>query len=139
MTPARTSSKVNEVLTVDLKPLNKHMGPAVEYLGSRLDEPVKVKRNQVKLTGTSARTAKLLLHKFLHQHRLEGYRILVVHSGLIEVRVHQKEKRHPVRAEEAAKPSASETIPDQWYLTPPGIIRPGKKTKRETKRVMRGL
>ncbi len=133
------SSKVNEVLTVDLKPLNKFVGPAVEYLRSRLDEPVKIKGSQVKLTRTDARTAKLLLHKFLHRHRLEGYRILVVHSELIEVRAREKEKGHPVRAEEAAKPSAWETIPDLWYLTPPGIIRPGKRTKRESKRVMRGL
>jgi hypothetical protein len=83
------SSKVNEVLTVDLKPLNKLVGPAVEYLRSRLDEPVKIKGSQVKLTRTDARTAKLLLHKFLHRHRLEGYRILVVHSELIEVRARE--------------------------------------------------
>jgi len=130
---------VNEVLTLDLRPLNKNVGPAVEYLRSRLDEPVKVKRSQVKLTRTNARRAKLLLQKCLHKHRLEGYRILVVHSGLIEVRAREKEKGHLVRAEEAGKPSAWETIPDLWYLTPPRIIRPGKRTKRETKRVMRGL
>jgi hypothetical protein len=127
------------MLTLDLKQLNKNVGSTVEYLRSRLDEPVKVKGSQVKLTCANARTAKLLLHKFLHQHRLEGYRVLVVHSGLVEVRAREKEKAHPVRAVEAAKPSAWETIPDQWYLTPPGIIRPGKRTKRETKRVMRGL
>jgi hypothetical protein len=127
------------LLTIDLKELGKNVGPAVEYLRSRLDEPVKVKGSQVRLTHTSAKAAKLLLHKFLYQVRLEGYRIIVVHSELVEMRAPEKKKRHTVRDMEAAKPSAWETVPDQWYLTPPGIIRPRKRSKREMKRVMRGL
>ena len=127
------------MVTIDLRQLNKNAGPAVEYLRSRLDEPVRAERSRVDLTHTSARKAKLLLHKFLHQLRLEGYRIIVVNSGLVEVRAPQKEKERPPRGREGAKPSAWETIPDQWYLTPPGIIRPSKRSKREVKRTMRGL
>jgi hypothetical protein len=127
------------MLTVDLKHLGKNVGLAVEFLQSRLDEPLKVKGSQVRLTRTSARAAKLLLHKFLHQRRLEGYRILVVRPGLIEVRAPEMEKRHSVRALEGDKPSAWETIPDLWYTTPLGIIRPSKGSKRQMKRVRRGL
>jgi hypothetical protein len=127
------------MLTIDLKQLNKNVGPAVRYLRSRLDEPVKVNGSQVSLTHTNARVAKLLLRKFLRQLRLEGYRVLSVNSGLIEVRAPKKEKRQPVRTIEVAKPSAWETIPDLWYTTPPGIIRQAKRSKRELKRAMRGL
>jgi hypothetical protein len=52
-----------------------------------------------------------MLHKFLRQNRLEGSRILVVQSGMIEVQASENEKRKPVRPAEAAKPSALETIP----------------------------
>jgi len=127
------------MLTLDLKELKKNVRPAVEYLRSRIREPIDVKRSKVRLSRTNARTAKLLLQKFLHHVRLEGYRILVVHSGLIEVHAPEKEKEHTSRTLEGAKPSAWETIPDLWYLTPPRIIRPGKRSKREMKRAMRGL
>ena len=127
------------MLTVDLKELKNNVRPAVDYLRSRLDEPIRVKGSQVRLGRTNARTAKLLLQKFLHQVRLEGYRILVIHSGLIEVHAPEKEKRRTISTAEGAKPSAWETVPDLWYLTPPRIIRPRKRSKREMKRVMRGL
>ena len=127
------------MLTVDLKQLKKNVRPAVEYLQSRLNEPTKVKGSQVRLTRTNARAAKLLLHKLLHQLQLEEYRIVIVNSGLIELHAPKEEKQHNVRAKQGAKPSAWETIPDLWYLTPPRIIRPGKRSKRDVKRVMRGL
>jgi hypothetical protein len=127
------------MITINLKALGKDVGPAVEYLRSRSDDHVQVKGSQVKLPHTSARVAKLLLHKFLRQLRLEEYRIVVVHSGLIDVRSPEKEKRRPARHVEGAKPSAWETIPDLWYTTPPGIIRPAKRSKREMKRKTRGL
>ena len=76
------SGPTNHMLTIDLKQLNKNVGPAVFYLRSRLDEPVKINGSRVKLTDTSARAAKLLLRKFLRQLRLEGYRVLSVNSGL---------------------------------------------------------
>ena len=127
------------MLTIDLKQLSKNVGPAVFYLRSRLDEPVKIDGSRLKLSHTSARAAKLLLRKFLRQLRLEGYRVLSVNSGLIEVRAPKDQKRRPVGTIEGAKPSAWETIPDLWYTTPPGIIRQAKRSKRELKRTMRGL
>ena len=127
------------MLTLDLKEIRENVGPAVEYLRSRLDEPFKIKGGKIVLTHTSARSAKFLLRKFLHQNQLEGYRVVSVNSGLIQVRATEKEKQRPVRAIEVDKPSVWETVPDQWYLTPPGIVRPGKRSKRETKRTMRGL
>src|SRR6267143_3203100 len=119
------------MVTIDLRQLNKNAGTAVEYLRSRLGEQTKVKGSQVSLSHTSHRAAKLLLHKFLRQLRLEGYRVLSVNSGLIEMRAPKDQKRRRVRTIEGAKPSAWETIPDLWYTTPPGIIRPAKRSKRE--------
>ena len=127
------------MLRVDLKQLKKNVRPAVEYLRSRLDEPIDVKGSQVRLSRISARTAKLLLRRLLHQLQLEEYRVVILHSGLIEVRAPEKEKLRAVRHVEGDKPSAWETVPDLWYLTPPRIIRPRKRTKREMKRTMRGL
>ena len=136
---SRSIVNVGRMLTVDLKQLKENVRPAIEYLQSRLNEPIKVKGSQLTLTRTNARAAKLLLRKFLHQLRLKGYRILVIHPGLIEVHAPEKQKQRNVRATQGAKPSAWETIPDLWYLTPPGIIRRGKRSKREVKRTMRGL
>jgi hypothetical protein len=85
--------KAESMLTMDLKELGKNVGPGVEYLRSRLDEPVKAKGSRVTLAYTNARTAKMLLHKFLRQSRLEGYRILVVHPRLIEVHAPEKSER----------------------------------------------
>src|SRR5690242_6960858 len=98
------------MLTINLRDLGKNIGPAVQYLESRLDEEVKAKHSQVTLTHTTTRVAKVLLQKFLRQTRLEGHRILVVRPGLIEIRAPEKEKRHAVRFGEGARPSAWETV-----------------------------
>ena len=127
------------MLTLDLNEIRENVGPAVEYLRSRLDEPFKIKGAKICLTHTSARSAKLLLSKFLRQHQLEGHRVVSVNSRLVEGRGPENLKRQPERRAEAAKPSAWETTPDLWYTTPPGIIRPAKRSKREVKRTMRGL
>jgi hypothetical protein len=122
------------MLTMDLKELGKNLGLAVEYLRPRLDERVKVKGSQVSLSHTSPRAAKLVLRKFQRQLRLEGYRVLVVHLGLIEVCAPQNEKKRSPRAAEVAVPSAWETVPDQWYLTPSGNSPP-RQTMQETEKV----
>jgi len=127
------------MLTVDLKQIKRNVRPAIDYLRSRIDEPIEVKGTRVRLTRTNARSAKLVLHTLLHQLQLEEYRIVIINSGLIELHAPKKEKQRNARATRGAKPSAWETIPDLWYLTPPGIIRRGKRSKREVKRTMRGL
>jgi len=119
------------VITINLKELGKDVGPAVDYLRSRSDDHLQLNGSQVKLPHTSARAAKLLLRKFLRQVHLEGYRVLSVNSGLIEVRAPKDQKRRPVGTIEGAKPSAWETIPDLWYTTTPGIIRQAKRSKRD--------
>ena len=127
------------MLTVDLKELGENSAPAVEYLQSRLQEPIKVKGSRAKLSKTDARVAKLLLRKFFHHSRLEGYRILVVNSEMIKVRAPAKDTVRGVRPAEGDRPSAWETVPDLWYLTPPGIVRPRRRSRRESKRVVRRL
>lgn len=117
------------MLTIDLKELGKNVGPVLEYLQSRLDDQLKVRGSKIDLTHTNGRSAKLLLRKFLRQHQLEGYRVVSVNPRLIEVRAPENQKRQLVRTAEGAKPSAWETIPDLWYTTPPGIIRPAKRSR----------
>jgi len=100
------------MLTVDLKQIKKNFRPAVDYLRSRLDEPIEVKGSRIRLTRTEARAAKILLQKLLHQLQLEEYRIVIVNSGLIELHAPKKKKQRNARATQGAKPSAWETIPD---------------------------
>ncbi len=100
------------MITVDLKEIKKNFRAAVDYLRSRLDEPIELKGSRARLKRTNAKTAKILLHKLLHQLQLEEYRIVIVKSGLIEVHAPKKEKQRNARATQGAKPSAWETIPD---------------------------
>lgn len=73
------------MLVVELQALGKHAGGAVQFLSSKLDKPLKIRRGQIQLSSVNDRTAKLLLHKFLRVEKLENYRIVVVHPGLIRI------------------------------------------------------
>ena len=127
------------MISVDLKHLGRNAGSMVEYLRTRLSSQVKVKGSTVQLHVEHARDAKLILHKFFRQAGLTGYRVVVVHPGLVRGEAPEETGRRRPRLKEGATPSAWETVPDMWFLTPPHIRRPGKKSKRQIKRMMRGL
>lgn len=117
------------MLRVDIRRLGKNREDALEYLRSRLTESPKIKGDIVELATTRVREAKIILHKFLHHAGLEGYRIAVINSGLIEIHeVEVKEKRPADKG--GGAPSTWETVPGQSWNKPSGFSRPGKKRKR---------
>ncbi len=108
------------MLTVDLKRLGKHAGPAVRYLNSQLEEPLRVRGSQVQLTSTRARTAKLLLRKFLRQRGLENCRVVMVHPGLVVVLGPKDEKRATL--ETLSVFPVNETIPYYQVAAGWGVV-----------------
>ncbi len=119
------------MLTVDLKGLGKQVRPAVLYLSSQLNETIRVQGTQVQLTSTKARTAKLLIHKFLHHEGLNNYRVVIVHPGLVEVLGPEKEKRHGQPDNVNLFP-ANETIPYYQAAAKYGgvVPKPGRRKWR---------
>ncbi len=109
------------MLTVNLKRLGKQVGPAIRYLDAQLGESLKVQGSQVQLRLTKARTAKLMLRKFLRQRGLENYRVVVAHPGLVEVLGPQNEKRH-TQPENLSLFPANETIPYYQVAAKWGVV-----------------
>jgi hypothetical protein len=115
------------MLTIDLKSLGEKIEPAVEYLSSRLDEPLRARHDQVQLSSVNARTAKLLLHKFLRWANLKEYRVAVGHPGLITVvKPKAKKKRTYEKPRSFAVPC---TIPQYQAAAAfgGGVPRPGER------------
>ena len=118
------------MVRINLKRLGKNREAALEYLRSRLEESPNLKGDQVELVNTRAREAKIILHKFLHHAGLEGYRVAVINSGLIEIHEVEVKEKRPVDKGRGAAPSTWETVPGQSWLKPSGLSRPSKKGKR---------
>jgi hypothetical protein len=118
------------MLRLDLKRLGKNREAAFEYLRSHLAESPRLKGDHVELANTRAGEAKTILHKFLHHAGLDGYRVAVIHSGLIEIREVEVKEKHPVNKGPGTAPSTWETVPGQSWLKPSGLSRPGKRSKR---------
>jgi hypothetical protein len=127
------------MLRIDLKRLGKNHEVALDYLRSHLTESPRLRGDHVELASTRAREAKTVLHKFLHHAGLEGYRVAVINSGLIEIHELDVQEKHPVKKGGGAAPSAWETVPGQSWLKPSALARPGKRSKRQIRREIRGL
>jgi hypothetical protein len=119
------------LLTVELKGLNKQAGDAAEYLKTKAGTRARTKGTTVLLEDLNARQAKLLLHKYLHHMKLDGYRVVVVHSGLLEV-VPASEIRHGAKREKGSPPSAPTTMP--YYFPNGSVPLPTKKSKTRRNR-----
>ena len=117
------------MLIVDIKNLRKEMNPAIEFLISRLGSNSRVRGGQIRFQNARARDAKLELHKFLRQRRLKGYRVIVVHPGLVEVLGPRKEKP-PIPLKQNR--TAPMTIPEYWTAAAMGgtVPPPGRKWKQ---------
>jgi hypothetical protein len=82
------------MLTIDVKSLGKQVAPVVKYLNSYVDESPRVRGTQIKFTSVKARTAKILLHKFLRQRGIETYRVVTVKPGLVRVLKPENKKKY---------------------------------------------
>lgn len=111
------------LLRIDLKSLGKNRKSALEYLQSWLDEPLKVKGDQVELSSTTAKEAKTLLHKFLHHAHLENYHVSVINSRRIEIHPVEAPKKSRARGKGGSPPMPWETVGSLWYTRPPGFER----------------
>ncbi len=117
------------MLTVELKGLHRQAGDAAEYLKAKAGTKARTKGTTVLLEDLNAKQVKLLLHKYLHHMKLDGYRVVVVHSGLLEV-IPASENRHEAKKEKGSPPSAPATMP---YYFPNGSV-PVPTRKSKTKR-----
>ncbi len=78
--------------TVELKGLNNEVGPAIEFLRTRVKGEIEVRGSRIEIGGAKAKDVKLLLHKFLHQRGLNGYRVLS-QPGMLEIVPIEKQPR----------------------------------------------
>ncbi len=121
------------MLLVELKRLRKDAGPAAEFLRSILEENPRSHGSKLEFTKTRAKDVKQLLHKFLHDRKLENYRIVTVGSNLVEVIEPKKENlhvKHSKRVRPARRVKAGAlTIPQYWVAAATGGPMPGLERK----------
>ena len=121
------------MLLVELKRLRKDAGLAAEFLRSILDESPRSHGSKLEFTKTKAKDVKQLLHKFLHDRKLENYRIVMVGSNLFEVIEPKKEHshvKHSRRVRPARRVKAGTlTIPQYWVAAATGGPMPGLERK----------
>jgi hypothetical protein len=86
---------------------------------------------QLRIQDARAREVKLLLHKFLHHKALDGYRVEVIHPGLVEVFGAEHIKPHEARKSGGSPPSVGATMP---YYFPSSPALPGSRVKKKAKK-----
>jgi len=67
-----------------LKMLPGETGAAIKFLRSKIPDGIKVDGDKIEVEDEKGRDVKLLLHKFLHNEGLDGYRVLS-ESGTLKV------------------------------------------------------
>ncbi len=83
--------------TVELKMIPGEAEAAKNFLISRLGDRVTISKDRIEIIEENAIEAKLLLEKFLHRERLEGYRVLS-QQGVVTVEPDERdvhEEPHP--------------------------------------------
>lgn len=119
------------LLRIDLKRFGKNREAALEYLRSRLNEPLKIEGDQVTLANTKPGEAKTLLHKFLHHAQLDRYHVAVINSGLIEIRPVEVKKKQRTRGKGGSDSSPLENR-RRSMVAQTTRIRPTRQEKQTT-------
>jgi len=119
------------MLVIDLKGLGKEVESAVNYLSKHVDEPLRLKDGRVSVTSINAHSSKLMIHKFLKKQRLEDYRVIVSHPGLVQVSARRPRKKRPTEERPNLFPK-NETIPYYQVAAEMGGIvpKPGRRKWR---------
>lgn len=118
------------MLTVELKGLRREAQAAAEYMASKTKTLVRTHGAALQLENVTAKDAKLLLHKFLHHRGLDGYRVVVVHSGLLEIIPPGHQTTHQGPKAKGSPPTAPVTMP--YYFPGRASFQPSmKKSKRK--------
>jgi hypothetical protein len=114
---------------IDLKNISKEAEQATEYFTSKTNARVKTKGALIEVEGMTDKAAKFVLHKFLHHIGLDGYRVIVVQPGLIEVHPPEPVAPHVSSHGTSSPPPANVTMP--YYF--PGASAPVPASKKRKK------
>ena len=98
------------VETIELRRVHDETQPLAEFLRTRAKAAVKVKGTRLLVEDVDHSDLKQLVHKFLHQKGLVGFK---VHSqpGLIEIVPHDEERAHEKGESKGRPPTGPETVP----------------------------
>lgn len=91
-----------------MRRVRDEIGSAAEFLQAHIQGSVRVKGSQIQIEGAEHQEVKLLLHKFLHLRRLEGYKVHA-QPGFIEIVPPEKNESH--EESKGRPPTAPETMP----------------------------
>jgi hypothetical protein len=93
---------------VEMRKVHDEIGPMTDFLEAHVKGSIKVKGSRIIVDGADHSSLKMLVHKYLHQKGLVGYK---VHSqpGLIEIVPHDEKAAHD--KSKGTAPSATETMP----------------------------
>jgi len=121
------------LVKVELRNLHGKVDAAAEYFASKSKDGVKTRGSSLQLEVASVKDVKLLVHKFLHDKGLDGYRVVVIHPGLVEVLPPEHESSHGGHHGEGSPPTAPVTMP---YYFPgggslPSSVKKSKKTRKK--------
>ena len=117
-------------LSVEMKGVKLDIDEVEEFLRSRIKGEIESHRTEVRIQDARARDVKQLLHKFLHQKGLDGFRVEVVHPGLVEVYGPARPKPHFVKETGGSPPSAAVTLPYYFPSSPVLSGSPARKRKK---------
>ncbi len=111
-----------------MKHLGLNVDEVAEFLRVKVKGKIDSEGTELRIQDARARDVKLLMHKFLHHKALDGYRVEVVHPGLVEVFGPEPVRQHEVRKSGGSPPSAGATMP---YLFPSSPALPGSPVKKQ--------
>ncbi len=121
-------------MTVDMKNLGLDTGEVAEFLRPKVKGKIDLHKTELRIQDARARDVKLLMHKFLHHKALDGYRVEVVHPGLVEVFGPEHVRPHEARKSGGSPPSVGATMPYYFPSSPALLGSPMKKKKTKKKR-----
>ncbi|TMI24169.1 hypothetical protein E6H36_09115 [Candidatus Bathyarchaeota archaeon] len=106
------------------------MRDVAEFVKSKVKTSVRAQGSRLQF-DMSAREAKLLLHKYLHHRGLDGYRVEVVHPGMVEVFSPEHTRPHATSSVRGSPPSAAVTMPYEFPFSP---SLPGSAVRKKSKK-----
>jgi hypothetical protein len=96
---------------IELKRVHEETGPLAEFLRTHVKGPLRIEGSRIEIEGAEHDEVKLLVHKFLYQRGLSGYKVHS-QSGIIEIIPHDDKEDHKSKKEtEGRPPTAPETMP----------------------------
>ena len=96
--------------TVELRRVHDEIQPLADFLRTRTKASIQVKGTRLVVEDLDHSSLKLLVHKFLHQRGLVGFKVHS-QSGLIEIVPHDSNSSKEHDESKGRSPTAPETMP----------------------------